>query len=489
MKLFRTVGFLGALSLIGGVGCQHHPDLEPVSLELPLSWESSEAGGDLDRRLDWAVYGDATLVAWIERALERNLDLAMAMERLEESRAQTRGVRSALVPDLSATPGYNSNRLSQNNRQLSQFGGGAGPAAINLQASQWRVPLDLSYELDVFDRVRQAIEAATFNDAAQALDVQALRNTVASEVARLYFRIAGLDGELEILDAMRETLEHTLAGNRRRVAAGLDAESVVLSLQGDLAALNAEAHDLEGQREDLISGLALLCGQAGMEAEFATEALRRTPPTLPAGLPSRLLHRRPDVASAEASLEAAAAEVGVARAQFLPSIRLTGSAGLESVSLTELVSMDSRFWSLGPDVSIPIDLGGGLKADLAAATSRWAQAKLAFQQTALTAFQETHSALRRLGAARNAHEATESGFRHASENLALMGRRTAQGLESELDLLGARYATLQEERRARRSLATLYGVSVELFKALGGGWGIEALDASPSERVRLSLVD
>ncbi|HEX7383866.1 MAG TPA: efflux transporter outer membrane subunit [Burkholderiaceae bacterium] len=443
------------------------PDYQRPSLPLPAAYPGQPepmSAPDSDVSSDWwTLYGDARLTQLVDAALEHNTDVAQAVARVEQADAQLRQVAAALRPEVDA--GADASRSRFSGRALGARGGPEGFVGNDL-----RLALSTSFELDVWGRLRRGAEAAR----ALALGSQATRDTVrlsiAGLVAQTWFALRSLDEQVALTRATLRSREESVRLLGLRLSGGtgsrLDVEQAE-TLRADAA---VQLRELERQRALARSQLALLTGQPALALDAAPLGALPVPPAPPLGLPSALLARRPDVRAAEQQLVAANAQIGVARAEMFPQLSLTGSFGQESTELQNLLGAPARIWSLGFGMSLPLFDGGRRAARVDETAARDREALAAYQGAVQAAFKDVADALANARAAALSQDDVERRERATDNALRLAKARYESGYSAYLELLDAqRTATAAQLDRVRNRQARL-AASIDLFKALGGGW-------------------
>ncbi len=472
----KRLQLLAALTLLAGcsaLGPDYHRPVTPA----PGSWKApvAQSAGVLPAGAWWQAFKDADLDALEARALKASPQLAAAVARLEQARATARISAADLYPTVSFDPSANRSRQSDT-RPLQP-----GVAAIGYSASDFRTPLDVSYEVDLWGRVRRASESALAQAQSSAADLATVRLTLQADVALNYFNLRELDTEIAVvqktLELRSQRADLVQARVRRGAASELDGERE----QADVASLSAEFAGLVRARAGLENAIAQLLGSAPSEVSIAPRAQPSQPPQIPAGLPAELLQRRPDVAAAERTLAARNAEIGIAQAAYFPRLSLTAALGFESASLSDLIKSGSRIWALGGAVAQPVFDSGRIKGSIDRARAIYAENLANYQQRVLVAFNEVDTALSDLGLLSNQASAQNDAVIHSAKASNLADIRYRAGVANLLDLLDAQ----RTELAARRSVAQVDGLrlatTVRLIKALGGGWQESALTAPPGQ--------
>jgi multidrug efflux system outer membrane protein len=344
----------------------------------------------------------------------------------------------------------------------------------NTLTTTYRAPLVASWELDLFGRVRRLTEGARAEAAATEANFESVRLALTAEVATSYFSLRALEQELgivqETIALRRRAYELVTAKLRSGTAADLDAARA----ENELASTEVEASVLANRRAAERNALAVLVGRSATDFEVATSANVTLDhigvPPIPAGLPSGLLERRPDIAAAERSLAAANARIGVAKAAFFPAISLTGGAGYASGDIDGLFRADSRAWSIGPSLYLPIFQGGRNRANLARSRAAYEEAVAVFRQHVLIAFREVQDALTAGRYLTEQSGAQERALSSAQRATVLAQRRYDAGYVSYLEVIDAQRTALSNQRASVQLTAQRLNTSIALIKALGGGW-------------------
>jgi multidrug efflux system outer membrane protein len=448
-------------------------DYSKPALELPEATAPAPAG--IDRF--WRLFDDAQLNALVDEAFAHNLDLRTAVTRIEEARASLRIARSNLYPSLDASLGANRSRRSEAT-DLRQ-----GPPFIT---TTYDLGLQAAYEVDLWGKLRSGTRAADATLLATRFDAETVRIALAAQVATTYFTLRALDAELALTRATLGTRDENLRLQRSRFAAGVASEFELKQAEAERASVAAVVPPLERALAQTESALAVLAGRSP-KAVFAPAIARGTElerfaqaPEVPAGLPSDLLARRPDIRAAEASLAATDARVSEARAQYFPSLTLTASFGGESADFADLLTSPARVWSVAGSLVQPIIGAKRIAAQVDAATARREQAEAAYQQAVQAAFRDVHDALAAQRSARESFVAQEERRARLGEALKLAELRYKNGYSSYLEVLDAQRNLLAAERERLNALRDRQVALVDLYRALGGGWPIETAAQAPA---------
>ena len=456
-------------------GCALGPAYERPAAELPANWTESPAQGvKAPAARWWTMYGDPALDRLVEEALQWNQDLALVTARVDEARAL------AQIADSQRMPAVDASFERDRTRSSAVAPIPIPPSAI--ERNSYRGQLIVSYEVDLWGRLKSASKAAQAELLASEANRETVRIALATEVVRAYFALVAFDAQV---DATRRSLalrSDGLALQKVRSNAGLINEFTLRQLEAEVAAARAQLPALEANRTAQELALAVLLGRsprAIMEGAVARRAEQGEPaaPVVPEGLPSDLLLRRPDVASAEQLLIANNARISEARAALFPRIGLSGYLGSESAALSDLFTGPARIWSLGFGLAQPIFQGGRLFAEIDAVKARERQAVAQYQRTLQEAFREVRQALNTQVKAREVFEAESTRTVALSEALRLARIRYQNGLLSQLEVLDSERNLLQAELNRSDALRVQRAAVADLVKALGGGWQGFAPDA------------
>ena len=454
------------------VGCATAPAVDPVAIAAsPTAFKEAPAPGAQwtlatpaearDRGTWWKVFADPTLDALVEKASQQNTSITEAAARLAQAQALLQNAQADRAPQLGLAGGAT--------RQAGADSTGSSRPATLVNAN-----VRLSYELDLFGRLARASDAAGLDAQARDALLQSTRLLVQADVAQTYLSLRALDAERALV---RETLgayQGTLTLTERRFRAGDVAELDLARVQTEVAATKSEALALDRRRATLEHALAVLVGEAA--SSFSLQSLdspdwQAALPTIPSGVPSTVLTRRPDVAAAQSSLLAAQARVGVAQAAWFPDVSLTAAGGFASSSLSDVFKWSARAWGVGALLSLPIFDGGRREAGVKNASAQLDGATAQYRGQVLNALREVEDQLAALRLLAQQTEAQDRAVASATRATKLSDVRYRNGLVSQLDLLDARRSELRNRRQALDVRSTQYQSTVVLIRALGGGWG------------------
>lgn len=472
MKRFALLG-AAALAGCATVG----PDYRQPDVPTPAHFAEAEAPAGLsDAELaGWLRgFGDSQLDALVDRALAQNLDVQQAVARVREARARETVAGAASQPQLDAQGSVTRQRISENAIPVPP-GAGAGGGVFGLpgaEFSTFRVGFDASWEIDLFGRTQRSIEAARARHGAALWNRRDVQVTVAAEVADNYLALRTLQARIATAEeelARQERFERLAAA---RVRGGLVSGQDLEQQRSERAIAASVLSALRAQAEARTHALGVLTGSSpgALIAELRSTAALPIPPSIPPGLPSELLRRRPDIRAAERELAASSADIGVAVADLYPRISLTAAPALVSTALGSLLDWGSRSFSAGTAVSWPLFDGGRTRGNIAVANARHEQALIAYKKTVLRALQDVEDALSRTEGDRRQLAQLDQALRNAARAEDIARTRHRGGLVTLSDVLLAQARRIKLEDQVIETKGALARDSVALFKALGGGW-------------------
>jgi NodT family efflux transporter outer membrane factor (OMF) lipoprotein len=460
------LGIAGPLAACSLAPHYQRPDTAtpPVEYQEAQGWKLATPSDTHARGPWWSVFQDSTLDALESQVTDANQDLKAALARLQEARAETRIARAGQFPSATADASANRTRASVNSPTYDS----REPA----QYSDFIAGVSLSYEIDLFGRVRNTITGARATEQATAGDVAALELDLRADLADDYFALRGLDAQQELLDHTVTDYQRALNLTEILYRGGMAANADVLQARAQFESAKTKAEDSRLQRAQFEHAIATLVGQQASNFKLLPQPLPpcTVPPPIAVGLPSQLLERRPDVAAAERRVAAANAGIGVARAAFFPVFSLAGAAGTESFSLANWMLAPSRFWAIGPQGVVTLFDGGLRRARSAAAVAAYDEQVANYRASVLTAFQEVEdnlAALRQLERETLSQDAAVAATRGALEQANF---RYQSGLVTYLEVVSTENAALAARITAIDINTRRHTASVLLIKALGGDW-------------------
>lgn len=449
------------------------PDL-PIAPEFKQAegWKVANPADALERGDWWRLYDDAKLDALVGRLNLSNQNLAAAEAQYREARALVRGARSQLFPTVGGSGGVT--RAAQGGSTSSVQGGSAVGISEN-----YSVGLDAAWELDIWGRLRRNLEANRANMQASAADLAAVRLSLQSELVQTYLRLRVMDEQQRLLNQTVEAFARSLRLTQNQYRAGIVPKSDVTQALTQLRSTEAQAIDLQWQRAQMEHAIAVLIGVPPAELNIAELDDIPELPAVPLALPSHLLERRPDIASAERQVIAANAQVGVAEAAWYPDLTLSASGGYRNSSMSNLISLPNRFWSLGPQLAVTLLDFGGRRADLEAAEANYDLTVANYRQTVLDSFREVEDNLVQLRVLAAEAVVQRQALDAAQESLRLIQNQYRAGTVDFLSVATVQTSALNNERTYLALLGDQLAASVQLIAALGGGWEEAKLDFQP----------
>lgn len=441
-------------------------------------WKPAQPIDAQPRGAWWTQFGDATLDALEARVTDSNQDLKGAIARLQEARAEARVARADLFPTVTVGPTLTRQRVSVNGPLYKP---GAEPTG-----NDFLLEADLSYEIDVWGRVRNAVSAAKASAQASAADLVTLDLSTHAELATDYFSLRGADRQQLLLDRTVEDYTKALQLEQNLYNGGAAALSDLVQAQAQLETARTQAADVRLQRAQLEHAIAVLVGEpaSSFHLDPTPLPLDQAPPVVDTGLPSTLLERRPDVAAAERRVAAANAQIGVARAAYFPVFSLSASAGYDSTHAHNWIEAPSNIWSLGPSAMLTLFDAGRHAAQSAEAHAAYDESVANYRGTVLGAWRDVEdniAALRQLEQESTSQSAAVTATRKAQEQAVY---RYKGGIVTYLEVVTTENAALQAELSAANIQARRFNASVLLIKALGGGWRTPQADtgeAAPAD--------
>ena len=463
--------FVPLLALLA-VGCSVGPKYQRPDLQAPVAykenppeaykeWQLAHPSDTAIRGDWWTLFGDPDLNKLEEQADVSNQNLKAAQARFAQARALIKVSQSQKYPTVTAGADITGNRDSSTYALAT--------SKTSTSFGNFGLPVDVSYEVDAWGRVRRSIEAARAEAQATAADLETLRLSYHAELAYDYFELRSADAEQQLLDDTVVAYQKALELTENRFEGGVAAGAEVAQAKTQLEATRTQDTDLAVRRAQFEHALAVLIGKNPAEFSLAPKAVV-DPPAIPVGLPSQLLERRPDIAAAERRVEEANAQVGIAHAAFFPQILLGAVLGLEGQSVTDWLNWPSHFWAVGPSVLQTVFDGGRRRAQQQSAEFNYDATVATYRETALDAFQQVEDNLAALRVLEKETKTQRAAVAAAEQSLELSSNRYTGGLVTYLEVVTAQGTALANERMAVDILRRRMDASVLLIKALGGGW-------------------
>jgi NodT family efflux transporter outer membrane factor (OMF) lipoprotein len=458
-------------------GCTVGPNYRRPVAEVPptykeaANWKQAQPNDQNIGGNWWEMFQDPQLNALELQVNVSNQNLKAAAAQYTQARALVRYYRADYFPTIDGGASATRNRIS-NNRPASIVANGT-------TYNDYQIPLELSYEVDVWGRVRRTVESYREQAQASAADLATVNLSMHAQLALDYFQERTLDAEEQLLNSTVTQYEQALELIENRFAGGMASELEVQQATTQLETTRAEAIDVGVARAQYEHAVAVLIGKPPAEFSLPTLSLTATPPPIPAGLPSDLLERRPDIAAAERLMASANAQIGVAKAAYYPTIVLGATGGFESGVITTLISGPSVFWSAGGAAMETVFDAGRRRANLDQAIAAYDQVVANYRETVLTGFQQVEDNVAALRILEHEAQVQEKAVAAAEKYLQLANTRYIGGVTSYLEVTTAESAALSDELTAVNILGRRMGDAVTLVQALGGGWDRSSLPARP----------
>lgn len=466
MKRSHVAVSLLATGLLAGcaVGPNYRRPLvqTPPTYKTEAPWRVAAPKDSLPKEAWWEIFQDAELNDYEQQLLKANQSLQAARDRLNQARALARVTSAGFFPTLNADPSASRNLYSANRPEQA-------PTSA-LTQSTYQIPFLLNYEADLFGAVRRNLQASNASLQSTVADFYNARLVLTAELAADYLSLRELDAETQVVQQSVEIQQKGLQLVENRHTGGVVSGLDLAQQQTLLDSTVAQLYLVQQQRAQYEHAIAVLTGNSASTFNVPVRPLKAEPPPVPLGLPSDLLERRPDVASAERQMAYENALVGVATAAFYPQLTISGGGGFQSTSLSNLITAPNAIWSLGADVLQPIFQGGRNRAKLEAAKAAYEATVASYRESVLTAFQQVEDGLSGLGALSKASASQTAAVEDAQHALQLANNRYTGGVTSYLDVITAQAALLSNQRLATQLLGQQLVTSVYLVKALGGGW-------------------
>jgi NodT family efflux transporter outer membrane factor (OMF) lipoprotein len=435
--------------------------------ETPQDWKPAQPADQAMRGKWWEVYQDPQLDALEEKINISNQSLKAAQAQFAQARATVRYNRADYYPTITAGVSATRERLSAH-RPLAQFTGG-------VTTNDLVIPVDMSYEADVWGRVRRTVEAARADAQATLADLGSVNLSVHAELAIDYFQARELDAEALLFDSTVASYVKELELTENRYKGGIASQVDVAQAQTQLETARAQTIDVRAQRTLFEHAIAVLIGEPASTFSLPIATLNATPPVIPPGLPSELLERRPDIAATERQMASANARIGMTKAAYFPLFNLTPSAGFESTTIVNWLSGPSGFASIGASAVVTAFDVGRRRAASDRARAAYDQTVANYRQNVLTAYQEVEDNLAALRLLEDESSTQTAAVAAAEHSLALSNNRYRGGVTTYLEVITAQTTALANERTAVQISGRRMVDSVLLIKALGGGWNAASL--------------
>lgn len=468
------IWFLAVTSSVVAAGCAVGPNYKRPQVPVPNQWTVAPARGTSTKPPEtvdwWSSFQDSELNSLIERAVGRNLDLKLALERVQEARAARGVARSGYFPTIEATAS-----ITRNRQRVIAPGTQGSAKVVPVEFNNLQGELAESWELDVFGGIRRGVQAASADTAAAEENRRDVLVILLGDVGRVYAQLRGLQRRLEIANKNINTQQDTLDLTTARAKAGLATELDVSRAAAQLETTKAAVPTLLSGIDVSIHRLSVLLGEEPGALRSELEKVSPIPtagPDIEVGLPSDLLKRRPDIRRSEAQLAAATARIGEAKADLFPRFVLTGTAGRQATQLHDLTLGAGNFFSVGPGISLPLFTGGRIRSNIAVQTSRQREALISYQASILNALEEVQNALVNYSQEQERRDRLNQAAQHSQLAVDLAAEQYRAGLVDFLSVLDAQRELYADEDQAVQSQTSVTTDVIALYRALGGGWNL-----------------
>jgi NodT family efflux transporter outer membrane factor (OMF) lipoprotein len=449
----------------------------PGSFKGSDQWQPAHPGDQTSRGNWWEIFGDPELNRLEEQIADSNQNLKVAEARFREARAAIRFNRAAQFPTISTSPNASYVKSSDFSPSF--------PSKIQQSSKgDFVLPFDLSYELDLWGRVRRSVAAAREEAQATAADYATAKLSLEAELAMDYFELRSADAQKQLLDDTVKAYTDNLQLTLNRFKGGVAPKADVAQAQTQLDTTRVQDTDVTVQRAQFEHAIAILIGEPPAKFSLAAAHLDYQPPGIPIGLPSELLQRRPDIAAAERRVAEANQQIGIARAAYFPTVTLAGVAGFSGSQGSNWFTWPSGFWAVGPALAQTLFDAGRRRATSESARANYDATVATYRQTSLTAFQEVEDNVAALRILDNETQQQQQAVASSQESLQLFTNRYKGGVDTYLQVITAQTIELANERNAIDIERRRLDASVLLVKALGGGWDVSNLPKFGASSVR-----
>ena len=449
----------------------HRPDV-PASDAFkeapPDGWKAAQPNDAIPRGAWWTLNNSAELNGLEDQVAISNQNVIAALAQYREARDEIRIARSAFYPTITTAPA--ATLAHANIAARSSSGSVISGSTTSATVVDYSLPVDFSYQADVWGSVRNSVTAATATAQASSADLENARLTYQAQLAETYFELHGLDGDADLLQTTLQLYGESLQLTRDRLEAGVVSGADVAQAQAQLDATHAQWLDVGVARAQYEHAIAVLIGRPPSAVTIPASLIRTLPPPVPVALPSALLERRPDIAGAERRVAAANAQVGVAQSAFYPALTLNASGGFASTALSTLLTWPSRFWAVGPTLAATLFDAGKRRAQVDLQEAAFDAAVATYRQTVLTTFQQVEDQLAALRILEQEAAAEDSAVKAAQDALDIVNEQYRAGTVDYLSVITAQTTLLTDRRTALDIQTRRLTASVLLIEALGGGW-------------------
>jgi NodT family efflux transporter outer membrane factor (OMF) lipoprotein len=483
-RRFYTIALAAGMALL--TACNIGPKYAKPSAPVPPAyketgasnseWKPAQPSDELSRGKWWERFKDPELNALEDKLNISNQNIAAAAANVQAARAVIREAQAQYFPTVSANPAITNARIS------SAFG-----QSVGINYTTYVLPLEASWEPDLWGRVRKTKEANAFAAQASVADLENVRLSAQADLAADYYQLRAQDALKQLLDATADAQREALDLSADLYASGLGSDQAVAQAEAQVKLTRAQETNLGVLRAQYEHAIGLLDGQPASSFSIPEKAFEVSLPVIPTGMPSELLERRPDIAAAERAVAQANAQIGIAKTAFYPSVTLSAAFGLGSVSAANWFTWPSRLWSVGPALAQTLFDAGLRKATMQQYQANYDQTVANYRQTVLTAFQQVEDNLAALRILNQAIEQQDSAIESESRNLEEAEVRYRAGLDPYLNVIAAQTALLNDRQSAVSFRSQQMVAGVQLIKALGGGWEASKIPSEKELGAKISI--
>ena len=429
-------------------------------------WKVAQPQDNALRGAWWEIFNEPELNAFVSQVSISNQTVAAAEAQFRQAQSLVQQSRANFFPTVTVGVGVTNSSLS------TTIARSKNPRFSSMLYS---MPVNVSWEIDVWGRIRRLVESSQAEAQASAADLQTAQLSAQSSLAQDYFQLRAVDAQRRVLDESVADFQKSLELTNNRYTAGIASRADVLLAETLLKTTQAQAVDVGVQRAQLEHAIAILIGKTPAEVSLPVMPLSTQPPAIPMGISSELLERRPDIAAAERRVASANAQIGVAEAAYYPTVSLASTGGFQTGDFSKWISLPSRFWAVGPNITQTVFDGGLRQGQTEEARAFYDQNVALYRETVLTGFQEVEDNIAALRILEAEAQIQDEAVKAAQQTVAVVTNQYKAGITSYLDVITAQTAALNNERTAINILGSRLNASVLLIKALGGGWNVSKL--------------
>ena len=457
--------FLAACTVVGPNYVRPTAAIEGNYKEID-GWKVAQPQDNTLRGSWWEIFNEPELNAFVSQVNISNQTVAAAEAQFRQARSLVQQARANFFPTVTVGVGITNSSVS------TDIARSRNP---RFSSTLYSMPVNVSWEIDVWGRIRRLVESSQAGAQASAADLETAQLSAQAELAQDYFQLRAVDAQRRVLDENVAAFQKSLELTNNRYTSGVASRADVLLAETLLKTTQAQAVDVGVQRAQFEHAIAILIGRTPAEVSVSVMPLSTQPPPIPMGLSSELLERRPDIAAAERRVAAANAQIGVVEAAYYPTVSLASTSGFQGSDFSKWISLPSRFWAVGPNITQTVFDGGLRQGQTEEARAFYDQNVALYRETVLTGFQEVEDNIAALRILEAEAQIQDEAVKAAQQTVAVVTNQYKAGITSYLDVITAQTAALNNERTAITILGNRLNASVLLIKALGGGWNVSKL--------------